>query len=540
MGVGTGTKTGFILLDSSSSNSPYIDIYGRNSNTYTDYTIHGRFGWLKGITDADVGLATTDVWGLYTDNAYIKGVVVANTGYIGGTTGWVIAAGSISSVNTGNTTTMASGGTNAYIAGTTGTPQFIVTHAGALIASSATITGAVNATSGKFGTATNYWSVGANGLTAVSASTDVMLNYGKTDFDNTQIGFILGYDFSASKPKIYIGTTTNYFDFDGTNIELVGGEFKQGKLSEQFTAGDAFELGDAVVIGDGSDMVLTGQGATDDTELICPINVGNEPTFYAQPIKFHKNFVAGDTFKVELNIKATGSLDNACQIQLRTDVSKSPRTGVGNWYEISYPDLLEFRNFYKKITTTITISAGHSIDKDTIYWLIFAGGNDADEYRLKSNTNLYYEYYTRKEFASDSDYVLKKKKGIGDGYTSEGCSGEMYFKILIPTTSGRAYRASSIGVGDDFSKIAIGLSNNIYASGVTMTCITGGILSGCTVIDHQNIGDNVYLNYYGGKVTGDPTDILRSYAIGQTTSVNTGVYGVKLNIESNLLLRADI
>jgi len=230
MGVGTGTKTGFILLDSSSSNSPYIDIYGRNSNTYTDYTIHGRFGWLKGITDADVGLATTDVWGLYTDNAYIKGVVVANTGYIGGTTGWVIAAGSISSVNTGNTTTMASGGTNAYIAGTTGSPQFIVTHAGALIASSATITGAVNATSGKFGTSTNYWSVGANGLTAISASTDVMINYGKTDFDNTQTGFILGYDFSDSKSKFYLGTTTNYWNFDGVDIVQVGGTFTSGSI----------------------------------------------------------------------------------------------------------------------------------------------------------------------------------------------------------------------------------------------------------------------------------------------------------------------
>lgn len=103
MGVGTGTKTGFILLDSSSSNSPYIDIYGRNSNTYTDYTIHGRYGWLKGITDADVGLSATDVWGLYTDNAYIKGVIVANTGYIGGTTGWTIGANSITS-GSGSTT----------------------------------------------------------------------------------------------------------------------------------------------------------------------------------------------------------------------------------------------------------------------------------------------------------------------------------------------------------------------------------------------------------------------------------------------------
>ena len=84
MGVGTGTKTGFVLLDSSSSNSPFIDVYGRNSNTYSDYTLHGRFGWLKGIVDATVGLNNTDVWGLYTDNAYIKGTIVATSGTIGG------------------------------------------------------------------------------------------------------------------------------------------------------------------------------------------------------------------------------------------------------------------------------------------------------------------------------------------------------------------------------------------------------------------------------------------------------------------------
>jgi len=92
MGVGTGTKTGFIVMDASSPNSPYVDVCGRNSDTYRDYTLHARLGWLKGITDADVGLSGTDVWGLYTDNAYLKGVIVANTGKIGGTSGWTIGA----------------------------------------------------------------------------------------------------------------------------------------------------------------------------------------------------------------------------------------------------------------------------------------------------------------------------------------------------------------------------------------------------------------------------------------------------------------
>lgn len=140
MGVGTGTRTGFILLDSSSANSPYIDIYARNSNTFSDYTLHARLGWLQGITDADVGLSGTDVWGLYTDNAYIKGVIVANTGYIGGTSGWVISSQTMTSTSGGNTTILSSGAT-AFTAGPTGTPTITITQAGVLTATGGTITG---------------------------------------------------------------------------------------------------------------------------------------------------------------------------------------------------------------------------------------------------------------------------------------------------------------------------------------------------------------------------------------------------------------
>ena len=142
MGVGTGDKTGFVLIDSSSANSPFIDIYGRNSNTYTDYTLHGRFGWLKGVIDADVGLSSTDVWGLYTDNAYIKGVIVAATGYIGGTSGWTIATGKMTASGIG-LATAAGDATYAFWAGndTPADAEFSVTHAGALAATSGAIGG---------------------------------------------------------------------------------------------------------------------------------------------------------------------------------------------------------------------------------------------------------------------------------------------------------------------------------------------------------------------------------------------------------------
>ena len=152
LGVGTGTKTGFILMDSSSANSPFIDIYARNSNTYSDYTQKVRLGWLQGIVDADVGLNSTDVWGLYSTSVYLKGVIVANTGYIGGTSGWVIAAGKITSTGIG-VATAAGDATYAFWAGndTPASAEFSVTHAGAVVATSATISGSITSISGTIG-----------------------------------------------------------------------------------------------------------------------------------------------------------------------------------------------------------------------------------------------------------------------------------------------------------------------------------------------------------------------------------------------------
>lgn len=126
----------------------------------------------------------------------------------------------------------------------------------ALIDGSIIVKGTINATAGKFGTATNYWSVGATGLTAVSASTDVIINYNKTDFTNTDPGFIIGYDFSALCSKVYIGNSTNYFNWDGTTITATGhliinGTVIDSAFTQQFTCGHAITAGNAVYVADG-------------------------------------------------------------------------------------------------------------------------------------------------------------------------------------------------------------------------------------------------------------------------------------------------
>lgn len=69
-GIGSGTNTGFISLDASTTQSPFIDIHYRNSTIYDDYSLRVRLGNLEGLC---VGYG----WGLWTDNAYIAGRVMA-------------------------------------------------------------------------------------------------------------------------------------------------------------------------------------------------------------------------------------------------------------------------------------------------------------------------------------------------------------------------------------------------------------------------------------------------------------------------------
>jgi len=52
------------------------------------------------------------------------------------------------------------------------------------------------------------------------AGTNCYFNSGKTAFNNTQTGFILGLD--GSTPKFYIGTTTKYLNWDGTDLTVTG------------------------------------------------------------------------------------------------------------------------------------------------------------------------------------------------------------------------------------------------------------------------------------------------------------------------------
>lgn len=106
------------------------------------------------------------------------------------------------------------------------------------------VMGDIVATSGKFGTTTNYWSVEATGLTAVSASTDVTIKYGKTDFgQDSTAGFILGYDYSATASKFEIGSSASkIFKYDGTDFSLTGGTITGGIIQTASGTGERVKI----------------------------------------------------------------------------------------------------------------------------------------------------------------------------------------------------------------------------------------------------------------------------------------------------------
>ena len=83
-------RQGIIYLTSDDTNAPFIDIKD-DIDSYADWhstaTTKARLGKLSGITHNSAALSG---YGLYSQNVYLTGDITATTGYIGGTSGWVI------------------------------------------------------------------------------------------------------------------------------------------------------------------------------------------------------------------------------------------------------------------------------------------------------------------------------------------------------------------------------------------------------------------------------------------------------------------
>ena len=241
-GLLTAIGTGIIQTSATANTGIKLDstsIRGYNGTAQTINIAADGSGWL-GLTGTRALSWTT------AGVATIGGYTTTATALYAGTTSTRIQLDTTAGIHLG-ATAFADAPFRVSLAG-----DLVATSAnitGIITATSGSFTGTVNATFGKFGTSTNYWGVGATGLTATSASTDVIINYGKTDFDNTISGFILGYDFSASAAKFYVGDATSYLNWDGTALTYTKGTLIE-TIIQMYTS--VASLATSATAGDGS------------------------------------------------------------------------------------------------------------------------------------------------------------------------------------------------------------------------------------------------------------------------------------------------
>jgi len=166
-GSNTLKPVGIMMTSYGVDKSTYIDIYGgvntKTTDSATGFTIPNvRIGYLGGLpayTDSNNNSHQPVGWGIYTDNGYFKGVVVADSGLVGnftiaedlhsGTTGIGIDANVYVSPGTEAPEGITIAGspeelTWAFAAG----QNFGVTTTGALYATDASISGLIKATDG--------------------------------------------------------------------------------------------------------------------------------------------------------------------------------------------------------------------------------------------------------------------------------------------------------------------------------------------------------------------------------------------------------
>lgn len=154
-------RRSIIRSTASETNNPFIEGFaGVDDGTFSAGDRKFRLGNLTGITDAQFGALSG--FGLWSDTAYLTGSINATAGLIGGFT-----INSTDGIYSGADATRVQMKVGAgFWAGATaqGSAPFRVTAAGALTATSATITGTVTATAGAIG----GWTLGATSLSGGS------------------------------------------------------------------------------------------------------------------------------------------------------------------------------------------------------------------------------------------------------------------------------------------------------------------------------------------------------------------------------------
>lgn len=223
--------SGGLFLTASDTNAPFISVFTHAGTPYTTLTTRARLGNLNGylgyVTDiyglgvgstsageANITIEPTNGIRIRSGTTLLFQVDMAGSATIGG---WVLGATSFTdAAGVVGLSSAVTGGDDIRIWAGDATPasaEFRVTEAGALVATSATITGAITASSGSI---TGAFSVLA-GLTVGTAGT---FSSGQTAYD-TGTGWWMEYN--GGTPRMSFGNASGgNFTWDGTTFAVDG------------------------------------------------------------------------------------------------------------------------------------------------------------------------------------------------------------------------------------------------------------------------------------------------------------------------------
>ena len=196
--------TGFILLNATSgSETPYIDIVERDGTGIGDLSVKSRLGDLSGISDTINGVAVSG-FGLYTDNAFLKGGIAATFGTIGG---FGINATTISSSN----------------------DNLILRNTGEITGSQVKFTG------GKVGA----WTIDATGLETTAQLNGLRLQGGTTDYSISSSNFKVTPTGNVTASNLFLSGSARAVSFS-EKLVTIGSGNKSLYFQNYSSGGDSF------------------------------------------------------------------------------------------------------------------------------------------------------------------------------------------------------------------------------------------------------------------------------------------------------------
>ncbi len=333
---------------------------------------------------------------------------------------------------------------------------------------------------------------------------DCYINSGKTDYTNTDSGFILGLDNSDDdKAKFYIGNTTDYFNFNGVNTII------------------KTTLADAITVDYGSDILFQEGGSINFTTVTAPTDCT-------------ATLVATDT----------GNIDNGTHSYKVTFINDTGETDLG---EISNTITVDDTHKQVNLSNIPTSISGAVTSRKIyrtkagafIYYLLTTINNNSgttytdntsdanlgtDEYNNKENT-------TFGKITVDGDVILSC--GLQNTFVGKYAGGTIgyanYSNVGVGTSALNVVTTGSFN--NSFGSVSLaanttGRDNCSFGTDNMITNVSGSYNSGFGNYSlEQSTGDNnTALGYSAGRITTGNGNVFLGYFAGYYESGSNALY----------------